>query len=86
MLQKSLCRADHHSLIWLNSMKQPQRILARWLETLSNYNFTVEHRAGQLHTNADVLSRLPSGDQIQQLPLLAEVCNTHSHIPAFSDL
>ena len=33
--------------------------MARWLETLSNYNFTVEHRPGKLHTNVDALSRLP---------------------------
>ena len=79
---KFLCRTDHHSLIWLNSMKQPQGILARWLETLSNYNFTVEHRAGQLHTNADALSRLPYEDQLQQIALPAEVCNS-DHIATF---
>ena len=52
------CRVDHHSLIWLQNMKEPQGILARWLETLSNYNFTVIHRPGRHHLNADALSRL----------------------------
>ena len=56
---KFLCRVDHHSLIWLKNMRNPMGILARWLETLSNYNFTVEHRPGKLHTNVDALSRLP---------------------------
>ena len=56
---KFLCRVDHHSLIWLKNMRNPMGILARWLETLSNYNFTVQHRPGKLHTNVDALSRLP---------------------------
>ena len=56
---KFRCRTDHHSLLWLQNMKPPQGILARWLETLSNYSFTVEHRPGRLHQNADGLSRLP---------------------------
>ena len=56
---KFLCRTDHHSLIWLKSMKHPQGILARWLETLANYDFEVKHRPGQIHANADALSRLP---------------------------
>ena len=45
---KFRCRTDHHSLLWLQNMKPPQGILARWLETLSNYSFTVEHRPGRL--------------------------------------
>ena len=56
------CRTDHHSLLWLQNMKPPQGILARWLETLSNYTFTVEHRPGRLHQNADGLSRMPTTD------------------------
>ena len=31
----------------------------RWLETLSNYSFIVEHRPGRSHQNANGLSRLP---------------------------
>ena len=36
---KFTCRVDHHSLIWLKSMKNPTGILARWLETLEEYSF-----------------------------------------------
>ena len=32
---------------------------ARWLERLNDFNFEVEHRVGQLHGNADGLSRFP---------------------------
>ena len=33
--------------------------MARWLETLSEYDFEVLHRPGKKHTNADSLSRMP---------------------------
>ena len=56
---KFKCRVDHHSLIWLRNLKNPQGILARWLETLGSYDFEVEHRPGKQHINADALTRLP---------------------------
>ena len=33
--------------------------MARWLERLRDFDFEVEHRPGQLHSNEDGLSRLP---------------------------
>ena len=33
--------------------------LARYLETLAGYDFTIEYRAGLRHNNADSLSRRP---------------------------
>ena len=33
--------------------------MARWLETLDTYTFTILHRPGKLHGNADALSRGP---------------------------
>ena len=50
-------RVDHHSLIWLGNLKEPRGILAHWLETLGSFDFTVIHRPGKLHSNADGLSR-----------------------------
>ena len=32
--------------------------MARWLERLQEFDFTIEHRQGRKHTNADSLSRL----------------------------
>ena len=52
------CRVDHHSLLWLTNLKNPTGILARWLETLSQFQFKIIHRPGKLHANADALSRL----------------------------
>jgi transposase InsO family protein len=36
---------------------------ARWLETMEEFNFTVEHRAGRLHCNADAMSRIPCNNR-----------------------
>ena len=52
-------RTDHAALQWLMSFKEPEGQIARWLEGLAPYVFTVEHRAGVRHTNADALSRRP---------------------------
>lgn len=41
------------------SFKEPEAQVARWLEELQSYNFTVIHKAGSSHTNADALSRCP---------------------------
>ena len=50
-------RTDHNSLLWLLRFKEPQGQLARWIEELSQYNMTLKHRRGSLHSNADALSR-----------------------------
>ena len=52
-------RTDHGALTWLQNFKSPEGQLARWLEKLQEYNFTIVHRPGRKHNNADALSRLP---------------------------
>ena len=52
-----ILRTDHHSLKWIKTFKKPEGILARWLETLSEFQITIEHRPGRVHSNADGLSR-----------------------------
>jgi hypothetical protein len=58
-----LVRTDHNSLVWLTRFKHIEGQLARWLEELSQYNMTIEHRKGCEHTNADALSRM--GDPLR---------------------
>lgn len=41
------------------NFKNPEGQLARWLETLSAFDFKIQHRPGLQHKNADALSRLP---------------------------
>eukprot|EP00731_Ephydatia_muelleri_P025604 Em0017g687a len=50
---------DHGSLVWIQNFKEPEGQLARWLERLQEYTFTVVHRPGNQHTNVDALSRVP---------------------------
>ena len=51
---------DARPLTFLQSLKDPEGRLWRWAQILSTYRFTVEHRAGQIHQNADGLSRITS--------------------------
>ena len=57
--QEFLLRTDHASLKWLLQFKNPEGQIARWLERLQQYHFTIEHRPGRQHNNADALSRRP---------------------------
>ncbi|CAC5421948.1 unnamed protein product [Mytilus coruscus] len=40
-------------------MKEPEGQTARWITHLSEYEFSIEHREGKLHRNADGMSRIP---------------------------
>ena len=52
-------RTDHGSLSWLKNFREPEGQLARWLEKLQEFDFTIVHCPGQRHGNADALSRIP---------------------------
>ena len=55
---KFTIHTDHSSLAWLSNMKAPTGILTRWLEILSQFDFVIQHRPGNRHSNADSLSRM----------------------------
>jgi hypothetical protein len=57
--QTFVVRTDHSSLAWLFRFKDLTGQLSRWLEELSQYNMTIQHRSGRNHSNADGLSRIP---------------------------
>lgn len=46
-------RSDHSSLKWLLNIKNVEGQLSRWITFFNAYDFTIEHRAGRLHSNAD---------------------------------
>lgn len=50
--------SDHSALPGLLKTKQPTGILARWIEILSEYNFTIVYRPGRTNQGPDFLSRL----------------------------
>jgi len=54
-------RTDHAALQWLKKTPEPIGQQARWLEVLEEFDYTIEHRPGRLHQNADSLSRVVEG-------------------------
>jgi len=52
-------RTDHAALQWLRKIREPVGQQARWLELMEEYSFSVVHRPGRQHGNADALSRRP---------------------------
>ena len=57
--QKFTVRTDHHALQWLTKFKEPEGQVARWLESLAEFEMVVIHQPGKAHVNADVLSQRP---------------------------
>lgn len=57
--RKFRVRTDHGSLRWLMNFKDAEGQMARWLATLGMFDFSIEHRPGARHQNADALSRRP---------------------------
>lgn len=47
----------HKALCHLASMKDPTSRTVRWNLKLSEFDYTIVHKAGKLHTNVDALSR-----------------------------
>ena len=49
---------DHIALVWLYSFKDPEGMVARWLEKLGQFDFEIKHKAGRSIPHADCLSRV----------------------------
>src|SRR6185312_13495489 len=56
---------DHAALKWLRTTKLVGR-RARWIMCLDPYNFTIIHRAGRKHNNADSLFRMYEKDGLTE--------------------
>ena len=79
--QKVTVRTDHSSLTWLFQIKEPKGQLARWLEILTQYDLTLEHRRGLKHGNADGLSRQCCKDCKQCDKMRGDNTNTEDYTP-----
>ena len=68
----------HSALKWFDSMHLKGR-LERWVMELQEFQFSVVHKPGKLHSNADALSRLVAHDQSPENTLHTTF---NSHDPA----
>ena len=57
---KFTLQTDHKSLVWLHRFKDTEGMMARWLHALQQFQFSIVHRVGKDHGNADGLYRVPS--------------------------
>ena len=57
--RKFLVRSDHQALTFLFKLKELKSSIARWIEILSAFDFSIEFRRGRSHRYADALSRCP---------------------------
>ena len=76
---------DHSALRWLHTMRDtmdggPASRLMRWILRLQEYDFTVEHKPGTLHKDADGVSRLVAyvAPHIGRLELLEAYGSHHA--------
>ena len=54
-----ILHTDNRALTWIRSLESPTGMILRWLEVLASFDFTIKHRKGTRHGNADSLSRAP---------------------------
>ena len=50
---------DHAALTFLMRTPEPIGQQGRWLDLIGEFNFTIQHRPGRVHSNSDALSRRP---------------------------
>ena len=54
-----ILRTDNRALTWIRSLESPAGMILRWLENLASFDFSIRHRKGTPHGNADSLSQAP---------------------------
>jgi len=73
---------DHSALTYLQDAKNKNPKLARWAMQLAVYDFTVKHRPGRVHNNADGLSRAHAAPSPDTPPPDTTAIETVSIAPA----
>lgn len=68
-----ILRTDHEALKWIHKIEEPKGMILRWLETLSNFDFSVEFRKGKRHGNADALSRVEHAPDLEETEIKDEL-------------
>lgn len=68
-----IVRTDHKSLQWL--WRSEKGKLARWALSMSEFEYTIEYRAGSKNANADVLSRWPTEQPTEEFEAFPDCAN-----------
>ena len=66
-----ILRTDHSALRWLFNTLELTAQSTRWILRLADFDMVIKHRPGELHANADGLSRAPlllSAGVLEELP------------------
>ena len=62
-------RTDHKSLVWLHRFKDTEGMMSRWLHALQQFQFSIVHRPGKDHGNADGLLKAPQPRHVDSAPV-----------------
>jgi hypothetical protein len=73
--RKFIVRTDHAALQWLRNIPEPVGQQARWLGAMEEYEFSIIHRPGTKHGNADAMSRRPLCQRARCCPSGGEIAN-----------
>jgi hypothetical protein len=65
-------RTDHSALQWLRRTTEPVAQQARWLEFIEQFQYSIEHRPGHRHGNADALSRIGPSNVLNVLIAMSQ--------------
>ena len=72
--QKFLIVTDHRALKWIHSFKEPDGLLARWIEKLGQFDFEIKHELEKKIPHADCRSRVPqTEDQVKNCDQVNQV-------------
>lgn len=76
---------DHSSLTWLQNLNDPTGRLGRWALKMQQYDLTIQHRPGKLHTLPDAFSRaiceLSLVENAQTDPWYSDLCEQVEKFP-----
>ena len=62
--RRFIIRTDHAALQWLKKTPSPIGQQARWVEQIEEFDYTIQHRPGAQHSNADAMSRRPDQNSL----------------------
>lgn len=86
---KVVIKTDHKSLVYFQTQPMLSGRQARWLETLSRFDYTIEYIKGETNTVADAISRRPdladADTPTERVPAVVDPSAKGSAAPALTE-